>query len=85
MKSESSFYLDYSQGQLILPLDAQRETRVGVVLRKRDGELRKKRWLIVESFTALLNLDFVEDIQSAMTAHISFLITSSVRLDEKRL
>jgi hypothetical protein len=38
-----------------------------VVLRKRDGELVKKRWLTVESFTALLNLDFVGDIQSAMT------------------
>ena len=60
-------------------LRAKRERRVRVVLGRRDAESAKQRWLIVESFTALLNLDFMGDIQSAMTgSYFLFLITSSM-------
>jgi hypothetical protein len=54
LKPEFSFFRNYFQRELLLPLDAQRETSKSGV-EKRDDESVKKRWLTVESFMALLN------------------------------
>ena len=70
-----------------MPLDSQRERRVKSGVEDKDAESVKKRWLTIESFTALCNRGTGLLFNPQWQAGISWSDTSSVSdstLDDRK-